>query len=96
MDISNEHLGIIRALLKERVPGIEVRAFGSRVNGSAKPHSDLDIALMTSSPLSPSSMAQLKATFSESDLPFKMDVLDWQTISSAFKDLISQRYEIIS
>jgi len=95
MDIPKEHLKTILELLKKHVPGIEVRAFGSRVNGNAKPHSDLDIALMTSEPLSPSAMAQLKAEFSESNLPFKVDVLDWATISDGFKALINQSYEVI-
>ena len=95
MDISNEHLKIIRDLLGKHVPEVEVRAFGSRVNGHAKPHSDLDIALMTSTVLSPSAIALLKADFSESDLPFKVDVLDWQAISDSFRKLIEQGYEIL-
>ena len=95
MDISNKHLEMVRKLLRKHVPGVVVRAFGSRVNGTAKLYSDLDIALMTAESLSPSAMAQLKADFSESNLPFKVDVLDWQATSSSFKKLIDQKYEVL-
>ena len=95
MDIPEEHLKTIQELLKKHVFGIEVRVFGSRVNGNAKPYSDLDIALITSESLSPSAMAQLKAEFSESNLPFKVDVLDWTSISESFKELINQNCQVI-
>ena len=95
MDIGEAHLKIIQDLLKKHLPRVEVRAFGSRVNGHAKPHSDLDIALMTPIALSPSALALLKADFSESDLPFKVDVLDWQAISTSFRKLIEQGYEVL-
>ena len=95
MDIGESHLKIIRDLLQKHISGVEVRAFGSRVSGNAKPYSDLDIALMTAEPLSPIDMALLKVDFSESDLPFKVDVLDWETLSDGFRTRINQKYEVV-
>ncbi|MCD6310901.1 MAG: hypothetical protein J7M11_00360 [Elusimicrobia bacterium] len=37
----------------------------------------------------------LKEDFEESDLPFRVDVLDWNRISDEFKKVISKQYEII-
>ncbi len=37
----------------------------------------------------------LKEDFEESDLPFRVDVLDWNRISDEFKKVINTRYEII-
>ena len=41
--------GVLR-ILREQLPGVEVWAFGSRARHTAKPYSDLDLALMTRQP----------------------------------------------
>ena len=75
-DMHPTHLHIVQEILKRRLPGQEVWAFGSRTNGTAKPYSDLDLAVMTSLPMDLSVLASLSDDFSESDLPFKVDVVD--------------------
>ena len=37
-------------------------------------------------------MDSLNFDFEESDLPFKVDVLDWQSISDNFKKVIKEKY----
>jgi predicted nucleotidyltransferase len=44
--------------------------FGSRVQGTAKPFSDLDLAVMGDVPLDFRQLADLKDAFAESDLPW--------------------------
>jgi len=86
--ISPSDLQIVREILKRHVPDREVWAFGSRVTSKAKPYSDLDLAVMGESPLGLSVSAALSEDFSESDLPFKVDVVDWATASPAFREII--------
>lgn len=43
IDVSPDHLAEVQAILREHVPECEVRAFGSRVQETAKPYSDLDL-----------------------------------------------------
>lgn len=94
--INPGQLKIVKSILSKYVPHVEVRAFGSRVNGTAKKHSDLDLAIMTSEPLPIQVMADIKHAFSESDLPFKVDVLDWSATGKNFQKIISQgRCEIV-
>ena len=62
--------------------------FGSRAKGTAKPYSDLDLALMTSRPLTLAQQAVLNEAFDESGLPFRVDVLDWAATSATFQALI--------
>ena len=95
LDLRPEHLQLVLRILKEHVPDLEVRAFGSRIQGNAKPHSDLDIAIMTAQPLSLNAMANLQDAFGESSLPMKIDVLDWQTISPEFRTLIEKKNIVI-
>lgn len=70
------------------MPGRELWAFGSRVNGTAKPYSDLDLVILGSEPLSLSTLADLADGFSESDLPFKVDLVDWATTGERFRKMI--------
>lgn len=96
LDILPEHLAIVRQILQQHIPDYEVRAFGSRVKGNAKPYSDLDLVVMTTDqPLTLAEHADLADAFSESDLPWKVDLVDWRLISDEFKRLIEERYLIV-
>nr|WP_279184545.1 nucleotidyltransferase domain-containing protein [Acetobacter syzygii] len=88
IDITPEERAIVLRILNEIVPDSEVRAFGSRVTGKAKPFSDLDLAIMGDEPLSLETRARLEEAFSESDLPWKVDVLDWSLTEKNFQRLI--------
>jgi predicted nucleotidyltransferase len=94
IDLTSEQIQIVRRILSQYVPGLPARIFGSRVNGRAKPHSDLDLALMTDQPLPPLTGALLRDAFSESDLPFKVDIVDWAEISESFRKVIEEKNEI--
>lgn len=96
LDIAPEHLCIVRQILQQHVPQYEIRAFGSRVTGCAKPYSDLDLAVMTTTePLPLQVHADLAEAFSESDLPWKVDLVDWQLIGSDFRSIIGQQYIVL-
>jgi len=95
IDILPGHLKIIKNVLAERVPDCKVLAFGSRVTWTAKKYSDLDLAIVSSMPLPPLTMALMKEDFSESDLPFKVDVLDWATTSEEFRMVIENKCEVL-
>ena len=79
-------------ILRRHVPEYEVRAFGSRVHGRPRKFSDLDLAIMTDRPLDTGRMAGLRDDFTESDLPYKVDLVDWAATSAAFRRIIEQRF----
>lgn len=95
MDLKPEYLTIVQNILKTHVPSLEVRVFGSRAIGPAKPHSDLDMVLMGDGKVDFGTMAHLKDAFSESDLPFRVDVLDWNDIDDEFRQIITQNCAVI-
>jgi predicted nucleotidyltransferase len=95
MDIRPEHLHMVKDILKQFAPGYEVLAFGSRVAGTAKRHSDLDLAVVGKKRIATKTLYRLEEAFAESDLPFRVDVLDWDAISSEFRKIIENKYEII-
>lgn len=60
--------------------------FGSRSRGDAAEFSDLDLAYDVDIGLT--ELAGLETAFSESDLPFNVDLLDLNTASDAFLEQI--------
>jgi type I restriction enzyme, S subunit len=95
LDLSPAQWAIVREVLLRRVPKFEVWAFGSRTTGKAKLYSDLDLAIITSEPLDWSASAALADDFAESDLPFKVDVVDWASTSTAFRKIIDKDKVVI-
>lgn len=85
---------LVRDILNANVPGTEVWVFGSRIRPDCKPHSDLDLVLRTEQPLADTVLFALQDAFEESDLPVKVDVLDWQQLTPAFRQLILSSYEV--
>jgi predicted nucleotidyltransferase len=90
IDILPKDLEIVRAILSHFVRGKEIRAFGSRTSGNARRHSDLDLVIMTEQPLDAVVLAKMTEAFSDSVLPFKVDVLDWASLEENFRCLIRE------
>lgn len=86
--VAPDHLELVKAILQRIVPGCEVRAFGSRVLGTAKPYSDLDMCIRCPGALPLATKAELVEAFSESDLPWRVDVADWSALSEPFQRAI--------
>ena len=65
------------------------------MRGNARKFSDLDLAIINESPLDFATYAGLKDAFSDSDLPFKVDVVDWNNINEDFKKLIREHFVVV-
>jgi type I restriction enzyme, S subunit len=91
VDLRPDHLKIVHDILSECLPaGVFVRVFGSRAKWTAKTHSDLDLALRGKERLPETVVAELAEAFSESDLPFNVDVVDWHGVSPSFQSVIDR------
>lgn len=90
IDIRPDHWVIVRDILQRHVPQYAVWAFGSRAKWTAKEYSDLDLAIITDSPLPLATSAALAEDFSESDLPWKVDIVDWAETSETFRKIIER------
>lgn len=95
LDLNQHDWNEVVRILAECVPEYAVWAFGSRVTGAAKPYSDLDIAIISEHPLSLDCMASIKEAFDDSDLPIRVDVVDWGATSASFREIIRQNYVVI-
>ena len=79
---------IILDILKKHVPGCQVLVFGSRYKHTHYDASDLDIAIKGQERLPFLKTADIKEDFMESDLPFRVDVVDYHAISDSFRAII--------
>ena len=68
----------------------KVWVFGSRAKWTTKDSSDLDLAVDAGRPLTRQEMNQLEDAFEESDLPYKVDVVDMHRVSDSFKTIIER------
>lgn len=74
---------------------MDVRAFGSPVKHTAKPYSDLDLTLITNQPLSFAQLAAITAALATSDLPIRVNVVDWASASEAFRKHIALKSVVV-
>ncbi len=95
IDLEARHLATVQALLARHVPECEVRVFGSRIKGTAKPYSDLDLAVVGPSSLAGDRLAALREALTDSELPIRVDVLDWHGIAENFRQIIAAQFEVI-
>ena len=90
IDLRPDHWEIVREILQRQLPDRHVFAFGSRATWTAKDYSDLDLAIMGEQPLPVSVLSALSEDFIDSDLPFRVDVVDFASVEDSFRDIIQQ------
>jgi predicted nucleotidyltransferase len=88
--LSADERRLVVAILAAHLPAdAAVWVFGSRATGRAGRSSDLDLAVDAGHLLSWDELARLADDFRESDLPFRVDLVDWHGIGSGFKETIA-------
>ncbi len=86
MDIEPRWRSLVEDILRLHAPRpCRVWAFGSRVRGRARRFSDLDLAVDAGRPLTLGEAAILDEAFDDSDLPWRVDVVDLATCSDRFR-----------
>ncbi len=85
---------MIEALLDRILPGIEVWAYGSRVNGDSHDGSDLDLVLrapgLKAIPLG--QLREFAEALTDSTIPFLVEARDWARVPERFRREIERDY----
>lgn len=95
LNLTEKDRCLIRKALNEHLPGVEVWAYGSRVNGTSHLGSDLDLVILGKERISVHTLTKLNDALEESNLTFTVDLHDWQTIPDDFKKVIETQHEIL-
>ena len=97
LHLSSRHREILETLLLEHLPGIEVWAYGSRVNGESHDGSDLDLVLrapdLQEVPIGP--LADFTEALHDSTLPFLVEARDWARLPERFHKEIERGSVIV-
>ncbi|MBN1961148.1 MAG: nucleotidyltransferase domain-containing protein [Deltaproteobacteria bacterium] len=88
LDLNKNELVIIREILKRYIHDSHVLAFGSRCTGQARKYSDLDLAIYNNISINDLAWANMRADFDESDLSFRVDIINWNDLDEEFRQTI--------
>ena len=86
LQLENKHRKIVSKILS-KYP-YQFYAYGSRVKGSSRKLSDLDLCYQGN--LSDALIFQIEEEFKESDLPFLVELVSWKRMNPQFQELIKQ------
>jgi uncharacterized protein len=90
LHMSEEHAAIVRDVLRAHLPaGARAFVFGSRAHGGARRYSDLDLALAWDQALSLDIISAIAEALSESDLPYRVDIVDLSVVDPGFRRRIA-------
>lgn len=95
--LNPRHLAMLRALLQQHLPQAEVWAYGSRVNGNGHDASDLDLVVRQPNDLKQETpeLGETQEAMSESNLPIRVEIIDWARLPSSFHREIEQAYVVV-
>lgn len=94
INVSQKHYQELITLLEKYMPNTCIWAYGSRIKGNAKTHSDLDLVAF-SKPEQQTALFNLKEAFEESNLPFRVDLFSWDEIPEDFQNNIKKNKVVI-
>lgn len=90
IDLAPDHRRLVLGILAAHLPrDTAAWVFGSRATGRARRFSDLDLAIDAGRRLTLDEFAALAEAFSDSDLPYKVDIVDWCCIGERFRRVIA-------
>lgn len=77
-------------ILDHHLPGCSAYLVGSRAVGTSKPYADIDLLLVSPGRLTREARACLALSFEESDIPYKVDVIEADDLSPSFRARLLQ------
>ena len=85
-----DHARLLLNILSANLPGsAKAWVFGSRATGRARRYSDLDLAIDAGRRLTLDEIARLSEAFSDSALPYRVDLVDWHDINDRWRQTIA-------
>ncbi len=92
LQVEDRHWKIIKDILS-KYP-YTFYAYGSRAKGDARKYSDLDLCYQEEIPWNV--LSHLQEDLEESNLPFKVDLVNWKWMSTSFQELIRKDLILIT
>lgn len=84
ISLEKKHYDVLKSILNQA--GVKFYVFGSRTKTKHKKFSDIDLCYMESIPRKV--LTKIKMELSDSNIPYKIDIVDWNQCDQEFQDLI--------
>lgn len=94
IDLTPAQRETLQSLVRRYLPDVTVWAYGSRVKGTSRLASDLDLVSF-SAPAHAAQVSALREALEESSLPFRVDLFVWDEIPENFRRNIEQDHVVL-
>lgn len=97
LHLSPRHRRMIEEFVDRFLPGVEVWAYGSRVNGQSHDGSDLDLVLRAPAlkPIPYRQLGDFTEALTDSNIPFLVEARDWARLPERFRREIERDYVVL-
>jgi len=92
--IKPQYLKMLTEILNSYCPNAEVWAYGSRIKGEAHDGSDLDLVVKNFHSNS-ANLSELMALLKDSNIPFLIDINEFDKLPKSFREEIEKDYVVI-
>ena len=94
-DYYNKYLTMLKNIILSSIDKSKYKVFlfGSRVSGSDKRYSDIDIGILGDKPLG-RAYYRIINKIEACDIPYKVDIVDFNLVDKKFKEIALQKVEI--
>ncbi len=82
-------LSAIQKIIRNYLPdkNFQIFLFGSRASGFARRFSDFDIGITGKTRVPPTKLELIQSDLEDSDIPYKVEVVDFAGVDESFKNL---------
>ena len=91
IDIKRKYLDKLTDIFNAYCPKAEIWAYGSRIKNESHSGSDLDLTVKTFNEEG-KSIAELREILNDSDIPFLIEIQEFDRLPEAFRDEILKKY----
>ena len=88
LNLEDRYIEFIKNTVNSILGNVEIYIFGSRTQGKSLEYSDVDIALKGKNQIEFDKILNLRAAFSNSTFPYKVDIIDLNNIDENFYNII--------
>jgi predicted nucleotidyltransferase len=85
---------VITIITSELGSNVGIFLFGSRSQNMNKTFSDFDIGIIDSMPIERHKIAKIREALEESTIPYKIDLVDFHSVSPTFKAIALESIQI--
>ena len=89
IDLEENYITLIKNTFDNYLSNYKLYIFGSRTKGRAHEYSDIDLAVDSPEFTNQTKLA-IENYFADSTIPYKIDIVDLNSITEQFKKLISK------